>query len=109
MNETEKMMAKKKLQDFIDNKNTATVNTSRSKQNSNTLKAGGIRKRGFGAAIANKNRYAPSGQDNSSAYRRQQTSTIIAANTSAADESAVVNESMASLGDNDTSDIIERV
>ena len=71
MNETEKMMAKKKLQDFIDNKNNVNVNTSRSKQNSTTLKAGGIRKRGFGAAIANKNRYAPSSQDNSAGIRRQ--------------------------------------
>lgn len=69
MNETEKMMAKKKLQDFIDNRNNTNVNTSRSRQPSNSLKAGGIRKRGFGAAIANKNRYAPSGQDNK-AYMR---------------------------------------
>lgn len=104
MTETEKMMAKKKLQDFIDNKNNATVNTSRSKQNSNTLKAGGIRKRGL-----IKNRYAPSGQDKRPAYSRQQTNTIVAINTSAADESAIVNESMASLGENDTSDVIERI
>jgi len=61
MNDTERMMAKKKLQDFIDNRNNNNVNTSRSKQAPNTLKAGGIRKRGFGAALASKNRYAPSG------------------------------------------------
>mmetsp|Transcript_26783 Transcript_26783/g.36514 ORF Transcript_26783/g.36514 Transcript_26783/m.36514 type:complete len:119 (-) Transcript_26783:38-394(-) len=57
MDETEKLIAQKKLQDFIDQKN--NVNKARTTGGMNTqLKAGGLRKRGFGGAIANKNRYA---------------------------------------------------
>ena len=62
MDETEKLIAQKKLQDFIDQKN--NVNRNRASGGLNTqLKAGGLRKRGFGGAIANKSRYANSGSN----------------------------------------------
>lgn len=75
MSETEKLIAQKKLQDFIDQKNNA--GKARTSGGLNTqLKAGGLKRRGFGGAIANKNRYANSGMNKN--REEQNSSTIIA-------------------------------